>query len=205
MWLSLQEVWQRAGFTALADGLVKGELVHPDLAKDVTNECWISADGDLLVLGASVSQVEKKVGDVSMIICLTDKLISACLFGPNGSEVFLFVWQQQNLVSIFVYPCDDQDLEGVALVHALVSGPLAQSLRDRGLSFDIHVNGSADGRCTSAGLQTQIWPLLGLASKRCTSDIAVGGGKRDALGKLDNVRSIRKSKKVLIRVDSVLL
>jgi hypothetical protein len=192
-----------AGIAAIADRFVKGECVHPNLVKVEPIACWITADGTLHVSGPSISPVEKAVEDIAAFITLADHLITTFVQAPNGSEVYFTVWRDRNDVTIAVYPWGDQDLEGVALAQALVSGPLAQSLCDREPSFDIQVRGSAGSRCTSAGLQAQIWPLLGLASQR-TSHAPIVVGERDSLGKhgqLGRAGSVR-NKGVALEVDS---
>jgi hypothetical protein len=101
----------------------------------------------------------------------------------NGSHVDLRIWQnrwaamrtfshgsevyrQREGCYVTVYPSEDGDVEGVALVQALLSGGMSHTLRDAGQFAHICIVGDAHDVCTGvikntgAGFKTQIAPLL---------------------------------------------
>jgi hypothetical protein len=79
----------------------------------------------------------------------------------NGSFVELDICLYTQRTHVNVYPASDDDVEGAALVQALLRGGLAQTLRDAGHSADISIRGfSSNDNFTNAGLKVQLAPLL---------------------------------------------
>jgi hypothetical protein len=155
---------------ALMGRFVKGETVDSVLVMNATNHCHISGDGTLHLRGPATAQVHESGGDIQVSVCVhdTSQCASPCMSmkveAPNHSMVYVSMMQDREVVSIRVNPSSEDDFEGVALVQALLSGALAQALRDAGLSCDIYVHWCLSNRWTPAGFRGQIRPILPLAS-----------------------------------------
>jgi hypothetical protein len=144
-----------SSIAALIDRLVRGEIGDPHLSKLSVHTCWILANGAMHVDEPSTpSKGDKRVGDICLSIFLTDFCIMVTAFAPKwASEVSFIGWPRENVARLDVFRCGGEDLEGVALAQALVSGALGQSFHTYGLPFDVHVWRCAGMGCSSAELQ----------------------------------------------------
>jgi hypothetical protein len=143
------------------DCLLKGETIYHGLAFEFPDLKCISADGTL----CDWYGADYNVGDVEMVTYRvgTFKFVDVGL--PCVRCVGFRVDLLGKAVLICIRPSANDDLEGVALVHALMTGRWVPHLRGCGLSIHIRIEGYKRERCTSAGLHAQIAPLRPLASR----------------------------------------
>ncbi len=72
--------------------------------------------------------------------------------------------RNRKAVAFIVFPANDQEIKVVAMLQALLSEGLAELIRDGGKQAEIQILPESE-RCTRAGLQAQIVPLLPFASR----------------------------------------
>ncbi len=179
---------------ALINRFVKGESLGPFM--DINSrfrDYWVSEEG---VLHSDASRVcrhiqrarQESAVDITMVadpggmpFCLQVDIEAG-----HGSKVSLTVWQEDRCpVPMFsktgrlvqgafftVHPSKDDDLEGVALVQALLGGGVSKSLHDVRQSGHISILGliapefqDPELCFTSAGFKAQILPLLPFGSR----------------------------------------
>jgi hypothetical protein len=155
---------------ARVGGYLKGNIMKPSMVKGVTGKCWITANGAWHVRGSSGVEDEEHVGDTPVSVSVSDEVgcVSMTVIAPNQSKVVLSIFPLRKLIMFRLWPLDDDDLEGIALVQSLITEAVAQGIHDGGVSFDISIAAwvvIGRCRCTSAGLQAQIKPLLACASQ----------------------------------------
>jgi hypothetical protein len=93
----------------------------------------------------------------------------------KGSLVTVrFGWDLREAI-IQVFPTSDRDLEGVALVQALLSQNLARFIQGSGRHVEINIGLRNPARFTLEGLKAQIGPLLPFASYYTGVDRLDGG------------------------------
>jgi hypothetical protein len=93
----------------------------------------------------------------------------------KGSQIFVRTCRKRRMAMISVYPCNNEDLAGVALLQVLLSGGLAPLSGDVWEHFDIRVMGySWNAGITQAGLRMQIAPLLPFASQYISASQETG-------------------------------
>jgi hypothetical protein len=143
--------------------VVPVQRVYSYLDRRYATRCWISADGTLHVNNTSQSPANMDARDMLVLVYPTEHLCMR-LDLPNDTYVHFSIWPEKRILDICIVPWSDEDLEGVALVQALMSGVLAQILQDGTLSLRICVSGQARTGCTNAGMKAQITPLLPFAS-----------------------------------------
>jgi hypothetical protein len=158
-----------ACIASLADRFLKGERVHPALDEGVIRFCSICADGTLRVNPNVGQRLTCEPADLptefwfwlgsppSMSIVIKPTLagrVSLCC--NRGKKNFITVYLRR-----------DQDVKGLALVHALLDGCLAPTFQSHGLPIHVHIRRYTDYKSvyTPQGLQAQIAPLLPFVSR----------------------------------------
>jgi hypothetical protein len=167
-----------ACIASLADRFLKGQRMHPALDEQGVQYSSIGADGTL--------RVKPKVGQpltstTRLLSCKPEDLLVEFWFDylpPPSMRIVIrpteggwvelrCEYSAGRLGSIAVCPCGDEDVEGLALIQALLSGWLAPTSHDHYLSLCVHVQryNANRGVYTTQGLQAQIAPLLPFASR----------------------------------------
>ncbi len=158
---------------ALAACFLKGEPLGLPLVEGGTGRFSMSVDGAVVHLGRG-SGPRAKAGE--SIVSVSDydwlcprrvrQMFTVDVYAENGSIVYMVMHNNKLEATINLSPSSDDDLEGVALVQALLSGGLAQSISDAGVLFTINIWPSHlnEELCTPSGLRAQRLPLLGYAS-----------------------------------------
>jgi hypothetical protein len=164
---------------------IKEKTVPTGLGSDFGEFCSISADGKFHVYGAlfglTASQSQcfwQDAGNMAIFILLHGTLeITVGAPAPNRSQVRLDIWPKEGGLPgaiIRVAPRGDDDLWGLALVQALLGGPLSPSSHNGELGLTVEVKGSRKHRGTWAGLQAQVRPLLPFATVYTYNEGLVG-------------------------------
>jgi hypothetical protein len=159
-----------ARVAALLNGFSRGEFVARGIYKDSIDKCWISVNGGLHIGEPNVHQVGGSAHDHHVAVSLSTPSLLIEVYGSRWSQVHLSILRGSRVVKVCVQMWDDEDLEGLGLVQALMSGGLIGSFKDAVLSFEVEVQGYSRERFTSASVQvpTILMPLLPLASRYTT-------------------------------------
>jgi hypothetical protein len=152
----------------LIHGMFNGESLEPYFVDDFTPaRLWISKDGTPCEEGPSpyfchevVKEAVVQVRVVNANPGTTPPSLAMNVLAQSGTEVQLRVERAQ-CVFISVSIRKDGDLEGVALVQALLSGGMSGLLSNPEQCIHILVEGAAKSSgVTPSGLKAQIAPIL---------------------------------------------
>jgi hypothetical protein len=113
------------------------------------------------VEGGNVGDVVDVVNEVTPAEATT---MIVTMTASDSSQLRLSVTRTTGGGMIIVYPCNDEDLLGVALMQALLSGEWCPNLVESGLVAIRILARSYLGNYSYAGLEAQILPLLPFAS-----------------------------------------
>jgi hypothetical protein len=134
------------------EGIPLDLLLVPDL-------CWLLEDGTLNAAPMDMAHGNGYTAQVRVI----GKVLNIYVFmlGHLGSCTYISVCQQSRVVTFKVRTWGDDDIEGVALLQALLNEALEPVLSGVGPHLDIRVMGDvSEGHPTQAGLRKQVAPLL---------------------------------------------
>jgi hypothetical protein len=157
-------------WTAEDGTLHVAETAPPDRGTgENADYCWsISEDGKLHAWEAP----QPGTNDISVRVQLVSHpaMLMVNVSAHNGSSVLMIFTRRliqssssHNRFFFSVRPCDDEDVLGVALLQALVCGDFAPIVREGCPHSDVHIEwGDHDEGFTSAGLESQVAPLLPL-------------------------------------------
>jgi hypothetical protein len=163
--------------------MFQGESLEPYFVADSTPaRLWISEDATPSEVGPSPYCCHEVVKEAVVQVRVdanpgtTPHLLAMDVLAQNGAELHLRVERAQ-CVYISVSIRKDADLEGVALVQALLRGGISGLLRNPEQCIHILVQGaSKSSGVTPAGLKAQIAPLL-LYGPHCKPFFAWKGQK----------------------------
>jgi hypothetical protein len=168
------------GLSGLIDQMIKGETLAPYFASNSTfSRRWISKDGTFLDNEPPLYQrSDQKLQLADAVVEVTVLRFGTSPFSMlikvyAGTRTQMQMGIRRGQRAIFLAPFSDDDLDGVALVQALLSRGLSQALHDAEQAVDITVQGDFNPPdVTWAGLMAQIAPILPYGT-HCKSFYAV--------------------------------
>jgi hypothetical protein len=120
-----------------------------------------------------VADVQCKAGVVNVLMVLSwcSNMLSFHVLSHDGSRVAMLFSGEHLWTCFRIEPRDGEDLGGVALVQAFLSGDFAPILGEGRPLTEVRIKwGSCNQGFTSAGLEAQIGPLLPLAKSYSVTD-----------------------------------
>lgn len=167
---------------ALIERFVKGETMDPAFGLPIFG--WMSLDGELHIIREATWRDSRRAvrerGDVNVMIHTRYRVgdlspIIAISWGRTQSQINLSISQRES-VTIEMYVRGDENLQGVALVQALLSEGLGPTFHYDGHPVKVHikwwvlrdadkdfVRGRGWTQVSEAALRAQIAPLMPLA------------------------------------------
>jgi hypothetical protein len=156
-----------------------GESLSPENGGPEDGHCWLTRNGEFQapIYSQSGGWLEPQ-----MLLNATEVCVNPLEWGVHmeiipqgGSRMFVRTCRKRRMAMISIYPCNNEDLAGVALLQALLSWGLAPLSGNVGAHLDIRVVGySWNVGITQAGLRMQIAPLLPFASQHISASRETG-------------------------------
>jgi hypothetical protein len=180
---------------------------HASRRGDLT---WsISQDGTLHVEKAAQTgtpaYVPPTAGDAYVRVRI-DNAVAMLIFDVSsdvGSCVSLMFTRGHPRCTFFVDPCNDEDVGGMALVQALLSGEFAPIVGEGWRVVEVHITwGGRDQGFTPAGLDALVGPMLPLVESYTPAPLDWAG--QDMVRRCRENRQVASNAKPLIKVHVII-